>query len=100
SIQAVIARNVSYDDREAVVSIVGSSGIRANEMEQLFVATNWPELSSLGPEHRDARLGLLRWSCDTLATLERGGTYHRFELLALGLPATFINGDEQGRSSS
>jgi len=86
SLHAVIARNVSSNERTAVIEAVGRTRIRARELEQLFIAFGWRELVGLGVAKRAQRIQLLKWACQTLDELPRGPVKERFRQLALKLP--------------
>jgi ParB/RepB/Spo0J family partition protein len=86
ALHAVIARHVASSERAHVIRRVSRFGIRAREMEDLFVALGWRDLSELGPAHRTQRVLLLEWACETLASLPRSQPRERLRQLALRLP--------------
>lgn len=86
SLHAVIARHVSTDERAAAIRAIASTGVRAKELEAVFEGVGWRALVEIGPAHRAHRLQLLRWACETLATLPRNSTRQRLTQVALRLP--------------
>jgi len=88
SLHAVISRAVPSSERAEVIQAIGSSGIRAKELEELFTAIDWPSIMALGARYRARRLALLKWSCETLRTFPRGNSIERLRLLALQFPLT------------
>jgi ParB/RepB/Spo0J family partition protein len=89
SVHAVISRHIASSERIKVIGIVSLSGIRANDLEALFVGLGWRDLTDLGEEHSPQRLQLLRWACDTLATIPKGPSKERMRQLALQMPTKF-----------
>lgn len=90
SVHAVISRHVPEDDeRIEVIGIVSASTLRATELEALLVGVGWKQLTELGIEHREQRLQLLCWACDTLASIPKGPPKERLRQLALKMPTKF-----------
>jgi len=90
SLHAVISRHVAEDEeRIGVIGVVSTSTLRATDLEALFVGIGWKQLTDLGIEHRDQRLQLLKWACDTLATIPKAPPRERLRQLALKLPVKF-----------
>jgi ParB-like chromosome segregation protein Spo0J len=88
SLHAVISRAVPSSERADVIQAIGSSGIRAKELEELLTAIEWQSIMALGARFRARRLTLLKWCCETLATFPRGNSKERLKLLALQFPLT------------
>ena len=88
SLHAVITRHVIKSERAAVIRAVGSTKLSAVELEALFIAIGWRDLTVLGLAHRAGRIQLLRWACDTLSKLPKGPPKDRLRSLALELPMT------------
>jgi len=86
ALHAVIAKHVPSAERADVIYRVATHGIRAKEMDALLHALSWPSLVALGPEHRDRRLHLLEWACQTFASLPKSDPRERIGQLALRLP--------------
>jgi ParB/RepB/Spo0J family partition protein len=86
SLHSVISRNFSACDRAEVIRLVGPTGISAKEFDELIKALGWRALVDLGPTFHAARLELLRWSLNTLATFPKGTSRERIRKLALLLP--------------
>jgi transposase-like protein len=99
SVHAVIARHVEAEERDPIVRMVGEFSIRASELEALFIALGWRSLTSLGIDHQSARFELFRWSCETLAALDRGPTRQRFEQMAALLPDVLVLSQRASRTS-
>src|SRR5215469_10634107 len=89
ALHAVIARHVSVNERSEVVTMVAAYSVRPREMEILFNALGWRSLLELGPEHRQQRLLLLTWACETFDRLPAGESRDRIRQVALRLPLTF-----------
>jgi ParB/RepB/Spo0J family partition protein len=86
ALHAVIARHVLSDERAEVIATVSPFSIRAKEMESLLVALGWRKLYQLGPDHREERLRLLAWACETLEGFPPGPPKDRLRQLALTMP--------------
>lgn len=86
SLHAVIARRMASNERAAAIRAVGPSGIRANDLEALLAAIGWAALVELGPEYRHQRMQLLKWACETFATLPKATLRDRVRKLAIQLP--------------
>jgi ParB/RepB/Spo0J family partition protein len=90
SVHAVISRHVpDNDERIEVIGIVSASTLRATDLEALLVGIGWEHLTELGTGHREQRLQLLRWACDTLDSIPKGPPKERLRQLALKLPVKF-----------
>jgi len=95
ALHAVIARHVLSQERTEVIRRVGRFGIRAREMEDLFVALGWRDLVQLGPAFRAQRMHLLVWACETLASFPRSQPRERLRQLALRLPLDLPSGQRR-----
>lgn len=95
ALHAVIARHVDTEERADVVSEIAKHSVRTKEIETLFIAVGWRELVKLGPDRRGERLLLLNWACKTLADLPTGSVKERLHQLALKLPLSFVDQDDQ-----
>jgi ParB/RepB/Spo0J family partition protein len=90
SLHAVISRHVpEEEERIGVIGVISASALRATDLEALFVGMGWKQLMELGAEHREQRLRLLKWACDTLATIPKAPPKERLRQLALKLPVKF-----------
>lgn len=90
SLHAVISRHVANEEeRIGVIGVVSASALRATDLETLFVGIGWKQLTELGVEHREQRLRLLKWACDTLGTIPKAPPKERLRQLALKLPVKF-----------
>ena len=88
SLHAVISRHVPEDEeRIGVIGVVSASALRATDLESLFDGIGWKQLTDLGVEHRDQRLQLLKWACDTLATIPKAPPKERFANLPSRCPS-------------
>ena len=85
-LHAVIARHAPPEERTAIINAVRGYGIRAKDLEALFLALGWGLLIQLGDAHRQKRLLLLEWACATVAALPRAEPKDRLKQLALKLP--------------
>jgi ParB/RepB/Spo0J family partition protein len=83
---AVIARHVDASERASVIHIVAEAPIRTGELEALFVALGWRNLTDLGPDHDEDRFRLLEWAITSLAHLPKGNPRERIRQLATQLP--------------
>lgn len=88
-LHAVIARHVASNERSDIVAAVAPHSLKPKEMEALFAALGWRNLTALGPEYRRQRLLLMAWACRTLADLPPGPPKARLRQLALHLPVEF-----------
>jgi ParB/RepB/Spo0J family partition protein len=86
AVHGVIARNIAASDRDAVVATVQHHGVGAGDLQALLLALGWARLEDLGAEHRDGRLALLEWACDTFRSLPRSSQGSRLRQLAARLP--------------
>ncbi len=86
ALHAVIARHVASEERTDIINAVAPHGIRAKELDALFVAIGWPALVKLGNEHKAQRLQLLIWACEALASLPKSNPRERLRQLAVKLP--------------
>ena len=90
ALHAVISRHVpENEERIRVIGLVSTGALRATDLEALFVAIGWKSLTDLGIKHREQRLKLLKWACDTLATIPNAPPKERLRQLALKLPVKF-----------
>ena len=88
ALHAVIAKHVPAEERAEAIARVTKHGIRAKEMDALFVSLGWRKLVELGPAHRDQRLALLEWSVNTLAGLPHRQPRDRIRQMASQMPLT------------
>jgi ParB/RepB/Spo0J family partition protein len=86
SLHAVIARHGVPDERELMIKAVAGTAIRAKDMESLLQALGWRALCDLGPEHREGRIRLLRWACESVGSMPKRPIAERIASLAMGLP--------------
>jgi ParB/RepB/Spo0J family partition protein len=83
---AVIARWVTSKERSEAIALFTEHSIKTNDMTALFQAVGWDGLNSLGPQHKTARLRLLRWACAELTGPAKGTVKERLNVLATNLP--------------
>lgn len=87
TVHAVIARHVDSYDREAVMNVVAQHPLSARDLDALFRALDWRNLSAIGPGHQESRIRLLDWACATLRD-SHGGMRERLGFLAESLPVS------------
>lgn len=86
ALHSVIAKHVPAEERAEAIRLIAPRGIRASEMDSLFIALGWRALVALGPTYQDQRLALLEWTCRTLAGLPRATPWERIRQLAIQMP--------------
>lgn len=86
---AVVARHVDPSERQGILDLVARSAITSKDLEALFVALGWRELSELGAKSREQRLVLVSWACQVLASSSKGPTKERLSHVAMQLPEAF-----------
>lgn len=89
AVHAVVSRHVRSEEREAALSAVISSSIRAKDLETLFIAIGWQKLSELGSAFAAQRLLLLAWVCNALQNAAPGSFKDRLQEVASQLPTDF-----------
>lgn len=87
AMHAVIARHVDRAERSAVLDVISGLKLRTKEVEALFVALNWQQLTMLGDSQYTHRMALFHWACDSLARLPAGTLRDRFHQLAIEFPS-------------
>jgi len=97
ALHAVVARHVSPSERPGLLEVVAQTGIKSKDAEMLFVALGWQRLAELGASHGYKRRELFRWACDVLREHTTGSAKERLRHLAIQLPATF---DEQNNDQA
>jgi ParB/RepB/Spo0J family partition protein len=91
---AVIARHVDPSDRAAVLGVMSGLKLKPKEVEALFVALGWRQLTELGSKQFGHRIALFHWACNTLAALQSGTLKERLGRLAMEFPTALRkNGD-------
>lgn len=96
AMHAVIARHVDPSERATVLEIISGLTIKTKEVEALFVALGWQQLTELGGDKRlGERIALFNWACNALVDLPAGALKERFRQLALNFPAAL---EKRGRS--
>lgn len=83
---AVIARHVDHAERQGILEVISGLKLKTKELEALFVALGWQELTELGSTHFEHRMALFQWACKTLADLPAGTLKERFRQLAMSFP--------------
>lgn len=83
---AVIARWVKPNERVEAIALFTEHPIKTNDMTALFEALGWDGLTNLGPQHKAARVRLLRWACAEISGPARGTVKERLNALAANLP--------------
>lgn len=86
AMHAVIARHVDRSDRAAVLDVITGLKLKTKEVEALFVALGWQELTNLGDSQFGYRIALFHWACNTLVNLPAGTIKERFSQLAMKFP--------------
>lgn len=97
AMHAVIARHVEPPERAAVLNIISGLSITTKEIEALFIALGWQQLTELGDKRLCERVALLSWACKTLADLPAGALRERLQQLALKFPTAFDKRSESYR---
>jgi ParB family chromosome partitioning protein len=88
AMHAVIARHVETSDRAAVLDVIRGLNLKTREVEAIFLALGWQELTELGQTQFGHRLALLDWACRALASLQSGTLSDRLKQLALEFPVS------------
>ena len=83
---AVIARWVTPKERVEAIALFTEHSIKTSDMTTLFEALGWDRITDLGPQHKAARIRLLRWVCAELSGPTRGSVKERLNALAVNLP--------------
>lgn len=86
AMHAVIARHVDHGERQAVLDVISGLKLKTKEVEALFVALGWRELTALGRNRFGQRIALFRWACNALVDLPEGTLKERFRQLAMDFP--------------
>lgn len=86
AMHAVIARHVDHSDRAAVLGVISGLKLKTKEVEALFVALGWQQLTELGSKQFGHRIALFHWACNALADLPAGTLKERFRRLAMEFP--------------
>lgn len=92
---AVVTKHVNVEERQSILDLVAKAPIKSTDLDALFIALGWKDLSALGSKFAQQRFALLSWACQTLATGPRGSMRERLGHLASQLPLAF---DRQGSS--
>jgi ParB/RepB/Spo0J family partition protein len=87
AMHAVIARHVDRSDRAAVLDVVSGLGLKTKELEALFVALGWHQLTELDASQVGYRMALFDWACNSLVRLPEGTLKERFRQLATEFPS-------------
>lgn len=95
AMHAVIARHVEPTERAAVLEVISGLSIKTKELEALFIALGWQQLTELRDSRLGERFALLSWACTTLVGLPAGALKERLHQLALKFPTAF---DKRGQS--
>lgn len=88
ALHAVIARHVTAGERADVIKTISEYAMRTKEMEALFVALGWRQLTEMGAKSRAQRMRFLDWACATITSLPGGSPTERLRQLALALPTS------------
>lgn len=86
AMHAVIARHVDSTDRPAVLEVISGLKLTTKEVEALFVALGWQQLTVLGDKQFGHRIALFHWACNALVNLPKGTLKERFRQLAMAFP--------------
>lgn len=86
AMHAVIARHVDRSDRAAVLDTISGLELKTKELEALFVALGWQQLTELDASQVGYRMALFDWACRCLARLPGGALKDRFRQLAAEFP--------------
>lgn len=86
AMHAVIARHVDHGERHAVLEVISGVKLKTKEVEALFVALGWQELTALGSNELGHRIALFQWACNALVDLPAGTLKERFRQLAMDFP--------------
>lgn len=86
---AVVARFVEAPERQDVLDLVANTTVSSKDLEALFVALGWRELTKLGTGTRAQRLSLMRWACHVMESAPKGPLKERLAHLAVQLPNAF-----------
>lgn len=87
AMHAVIARHVDHSDRAAILDVISGLKLKTKEVEALFVALGWPQLTAMGDSQFGYRITLFHWACNSLVELPAGTLKDRFRQLAMGFPS-------------
>ncbi len=98
ALHAVISRHVDTAERADIVGEIAKYSLRTREVDELFQALGWKELSAMGGQSsRRSRLLLISWACRVLSKLEKGTVGDRLSQLAEKLPVSLEGGLEDGQ---
>lgn len=86
AMHAVLARQVDSEDRPAVLEVISGLKLKATEVEALFVALGWQQLTALGEKQFGHRIALFHWACNVLVNLPKGTLKERLRQLAMEFP--------------
>lgn len=86
AMHAVITRHVDQSDRVAVIGVISGLKLKTKEVEALFVALGWQELTEMGSKQFGHRIALFHWACNALADLPAGTLQERLRQLAMEFP--------------
>lgn len=86
AMHAVIARHVEPSDRAAVLDVIRGLKLKTKEVEALFLALGWQQLTELGRTQFGHRIALLDWACRALADLPSGPLRDRLRKIAMNFP--------------
>ena len=86
AMHAVIARHVDHAERQAVLEVISGLNLKTKEVEALFVALGWQDLTELGSKQFGHRIALFQWACNALVDLPAGTLKERFRRLAMEFP--------------
>lgn len=94
SLHAVVVRNGCHEDREAMAEIASRYRLNAREFQTLLDAIGWRQLSDFGPSLASERLGILRWFCKEIASIQTGSIIERITEAARRMPIGIIESQE------
>lgn len=86
AMHAVIARHVDRSDRAAVLDVISGLGLKTKELEALFVALGWQQLTELDGGQVGYRMALFDWACNRLIRVPEGTLKERFRQIATEFP--------------
>lgn len=87
AMHAVIARHVNPSDRAAVLDVISGLRLKTKELEALFIALGWQQLTELDSSQVGYRMALFDWACHRLSGLPNGTLKERFRQLATEFPS-------------
>lgn len=95
AMHAVIARHVGRSDRVAVLDMISGLGLKTKELEALFVALGWQQLTELDASQVGYRMALFDWACNCLVRHPEGTLKERFRQIATEFPSAL---EKEGNS--